>query len=120
MYCSFGPEWAPVATAPGFDLLSSGVGRLLDGTEVVRLMNEIKPTSDGFELKLGFFVRSQVPPGMTEAHVEQQMVEWVRWIEMARAHVSDSAGGTVQSAHESHESRTSARQTTDSGRGSHV
>ena len=88
MYCSFGPQWAPVATSPGFELLSSGVGRLLDGTDVVRLMNEIKPTSDGFELKLGFFVQSHVPQTMTGAHVEQQMVEWGRWVEMARAHAS--------------------------------
>ena len=92
MYCTFGPEWAPVPPTPGFDALSVGVGRLQDGTEVVRLMNEIRPTSDGFELKLGFYVGSHVPPTVTTAHVEQQMVEWTRWVEMARTHANRSAG----------------------------
>jgi hypothetical protein len=85
MYCEFGPEWAPHDVTAGFDALSVGVGRLKDGTEVVRLMNEIRPTADGLELKLGFYVGRAVPPSVTDAHVEQQIVEWTRWIGMARS-----------------------------------
>jgi len=84
MYCSYGPEWAPAKPYPGFDALTIGVGRLLDGTEAVRFMNEIRETANGFVLKLGFYVGIAVPESVTEAHVEQQLVEWTRWIEMAR------------------------------------
>jgi hypothetical protein len=83
MYCSFGPEWAPVAPTPGYETMMVGVGRLADGTEVARFFNQIKDTADGFAMKAAVYVVSAAPGVVVESHVEQLLVEWTRWIEMA-------------------------------------
>jgi hypothetical protein len=83
MYCSFGSEWAPVETTPGYEQMMVGVGRLQDGTEVVRFFNQIKETSEGFALKAGVYVVSAAPDIVVESHIDQLFVEWTRWIEIA-------------------------------------
>lgn len=83
MYCSFDPQWAAVPTTPGYDSMMVGVGRLADGTEVIRFMNQVKELSDGFAMKVGVYAVSSVPDDVIQSHVEQEVVEWTRWIEMA-------------------------------------
>jgi hypothetical protein len=85
MYCSFDPSFAPHHVTPGYDGMMIGVGRLADGTEVVRFMNQIKSTPEGFAMKVGVYVVSAVPEDVVASHVEQEIVEWTRWLEMALA-----------------------------------
>jgi hypothetical protein len=85
MYCSFDPDWAPVAVTPGYEPISEGVGRLRDGTEVVRFMNQLKNIDDGFSMKVGVYMVSAVPQSVVDSHVDQELVEWTRWIQMAHA-----------------------------------
>jgi hypothetical protein len=87
MYCSFDPSWAPVETTPGYDAMMVGVGRLSDGTEVVRFMNQLKDTSEGFTMKVAVYVVSAVPEHVVQSHVEQEIVEWTRWLEMVTTYV---------------------------------
>jgi len=83
MYCSFGPAWAPVDVAQGYELDMVGVGRLQDGTQVVRFMNQIKDTADGLAMKVGVYLVSATPDYVVQSHVEQELVEWTRWLQMA-------------------------------------
>jgi hypothetical protein len=87
MYCTFGDRWAPVEVTPGFQMMQPGVGRLHDGTEVVRFMNQIKDTEDGFTMKAGVYMASAVPAAVVRSHLDQEMVEWTSWFRMAHAAV---------------------------------
>lgn len=87
MYCTFPPSWAPVEVSPGFEIMQPGVGRLHDGTEVVRLMNQIKDTDTGFAMRAAVFMVSGVPEDVVTSHIDQEVVEWTRWLEMAPASV---------------------------------
>jgi len=89
MYCSFDPSWAPVEPTPGYEPMMVGVGRLADGTEVVRFMNQLMDTSEGFVMKVAVYVVSAVPEDVVQSHVEQELVEWTRWLEMATKAVRD-------------------------------
>ncbi|MFM0222968.1 hypothetical protein [Paraburkholderia dipogonis] len=82
MYCSFDPSYAPVEPAAGYDAMMVGVGRLADGTEVVKFMNQLMDTDEGFVMKVAVYVVSAVPDSVVRSHVEQQLVEWTRWLEM--------------------------------------
>jgi hypothetical protein len=90
MYCSFDPSWAPVEPASGYDAMMVGVGRLADGTEVVRFMNQLMDTDGGFVMKVAVYVVSAVPDSVVQSHVEQELVEWTRWLEMVTKIVQDN------------------------------
>ena len=88
MYCSYGPQWAPSGSAPGYDIISTGVGRLADGTEVTRFMTQVREDDNCLHIKAGFYAISAVPDEVMAAHQDQMLVEWTRWIEMAIRHVA--------------------------------
>ncbi|MYW96101.1 hypothetical protein G3I59_37225 [Amycolatopsis rubida] len=88
MYCEYGPEWAPAAPLPGYEPVSVGVGRLADGTDTVRFMSQIRQDSGLLRLHAGMYVGSAVPARVVEAHQDQLLVEWTRWIEMAVGHAA--------------------------------
>jgi hypothetical protein len=83
MYCTFDNSLAPVAPADGFTATGIGAGRLKDGTEVVRFMNQVKDIPDGMQMKSAVFMGSAVPDYVVESHIEQQILEWSTWLDMA-------------------------------------
>lgn len=83
MYCSYGPQWAPVEPDPGFERISSGVGRLASGTEVTRFMTQVRQDGECLRIKSGIYLISAAPEHILRAHEDQMLVEWTRWVEMA-------------------------------------
>ncbi|RYE41591.1 MAG: NAD(P)-dependent oxidoreductase [Hyphomicrobiales bacterium] len=91
MYCSYGPEWAPAEPEPGYDAISTGVGRLADGTEVTRFMTQVRQDGSCLRIKTGLYLISGAPEHVITAHEDQLLVEWTRWIEMSLQHIRNQA-----------------------------
>ena len=86
MYATFDSGSAPIDPLPGYEVLSAGVGRLADGTEVARFMTQVKELSSGFALRTGLYFVSAATDDVVQSHIDQLLVEWTRWFEMAILH----------------------------------
>jgi len=86
MFATFDHSASPVAKLPDYEPLSVGVGRLADGTEVLRFMTQIKALPHGFALRTGLYFVSAAPAHVIQSHIDQLLVEWTHWFRMAIAH----------------------------------